>query len=101
MPPRRKTPEPPGLPPISFEEGKRRIVIHINKGEELLNKRPIGEIIYQTWTTGAADTIERVYGQYSDWLSTFEGQRRISMATHPGEERYLEPERAEKIQQRI
>lgn len=101
MPPRRQTPEPPGLPRISFEEGKRRIVIHITKGEELLNSRPISEIIFQTWTTGAADTIERVYGQYSDWLSTFYGESRVSVVTGHVDERFQEQERAEKIQQRI
>ena len=102
MPPRRQTPEPPGLPRISFEDGKRRIVIHITKGEELLNSRPISETKYGSWSTGAFETIARTFGQYSDWLSTFNGQLRFSVSTgDPGEERYLEAERAEKIQQRI
>ena len=100
--PKQRPSEPPEPPPIPFEEGRRRIAIHIGKGEELLNSRPISETKYGSWSTGAFETIKRTFGPKSDWLSTFNGQMRFSMATgHSGEERYLEAERAEKMQQRV
>jgi hypothetical protein len=67
------------LPRISFEDGKRRIVIHITKGEELLNSRPIGDTKFRSWSTGASETIKRTLGAKSDWLSTFNGQLPISL----------------------
>ncbi len=97
--PRRPIPETSGLPRISFEDGKRRIVIHISKGEELLNSRPITETKFNSWSTGAYETIERTFGRQSVWLTTFVGQR--LGRDDPDNERYLESWRAQRLQERV
>jgi hypothetical protein len=101
----RRTTEPPGLPSIPFDEGKRRISIHISKAEDSLNKRPaapVSETGYNSWSTGAAETIERIFGKHSLWLETFYGPSRIHFTSGlPVQESVFEKERSEHIQKRI
>ena len=101
----RRTTEPFGLPNIPFDEGKRRISIHISKAEDLLKKRPaasVSETGYNSWSTGSAETIERIFGKNSLWLETFYGPSRIQFTSSlPIQESVLEKERSEHFQKRV
>ena len=67
-----------------------------------MKSRPICQNKFISWSSGPYDTIKRIFGADSVWVTTFVGPRQISMVTgDPEEESYIEAERAETIQKRI
>jgi uncharacterized protein (TIGR02391 family) len=99
---RRTAPDPPKPPSISKAEGRSRLVKLIERGEKLLNQRPLQESQEDVWSTSCFEIIKATFGEASSHIDTFFGQPRISVSF--GDEsydHYAEAADAERIQRRI
>jgi uncharacterized protein (TIGR02391 family) len=89
-------------PPISKADGRKRLLILIQRGEALLAQRPLQEGQEGVWYTSCFEAIEATFGEGSGHLHTFIGQvRMIPSRGDDSYDHYAEQQDAEGITRRI
>ena len=58
----RRSPYPAETPPyLSKEQGRKALLVMKEKGEQILNARPIPKATFETWSQSAFDNIKKIY----------------------------------------
>lgn len=93
---------PPRPPSISKTEGRKRLLMLVQRGEALLAQRPLKEGQEDVWCTSCIETIQATFGEDTSHLHTFIGQIRM-IVSHGGDsyDHYAEQRDAERITRRI
>ena len=74
---RHRDPPPLKPPTISKQEGRSRLATLRDRGQKLLEGRPLQEGQEDIWTTACLETIEATFGEASNHYTTFIGPVRI------------------------
>jgi uncharacterized protein (TIGR02391 family) len=77
---KRPTPPPPKPAYISKSEGRRRLVILVERGEALLAQRPLKEGQEDVWSTACIDALKATFGEDSTHIYTFIGRPQITFS---------------------
>src|SRR5437868_4283687 len=77
---RRPTPSPPKSASITKSEGRRRLAILVERGEALLDQRPLKEGQEDVWSTACIDALKATFGEDSTHIYTFIGQPQITFS---------------------
>jgi uncharacterized protein (TIGR02391 family) len=89
-------------PSISKAEGRKRLLLLVQRGEALLAQRPLKEGQEDVWYTSCREAIEATFGEGSGHLHTLIGQVRVTVSRGGHSyDHYAEQRDAERIMRRI
>lgn len=99
--PKKRSPEPPGLPQVSPEQGIELLIAQIKNAETLLANRPLDKDDYGTWELVTKNYLQKAFGVNSPNVFSVINVGKMGFVTRNLSESWWDNHRAESLTTKV